>query len=303
LEAPELRLIELSRIVEDPEQPRRALDENSLAGLADSIRQHGVLNPITVAPLAGVDGFRIVTGERRWRAAQRAGLYDIPCIVRADADQEPADKTSEQLIENLQREELAPLDKAHALRALKERLGATNREIAQRLGISERSVGYLLDLLDLPETIGEQIVASPNRPADGSLTEKHGRALRQLGDSPDLQQHLVEKIKGEKLSGEDTNKIARALRAHPDKQDEILGSAIDDLPRVLGRGGGDEGGAPFSTGRAFVSILERMLPTLGEVKIGAVSAGDLPAVEGALEGVRAAVDALLAEVRAARREG
>src|SRR5690349_21162189 len=74
--------IEIQRIVEDPEQPRRALDDASLQGLADSIRQHGILNPITVVPLNGVDGFRIVTGERRWRAAQIAGLYDIPCIVR-----------------------------------------------------------------------------------------------------------------------------------------------------------------------------------------------------------------------------
>jgi ParB family chromosome partitioning protein len=298
LDLADFRLIELTRIVEDPEQPRRALDEAGLAGLADSIRQHGVLNPITVAPLGGVDGFRIVTGERRWRAAQIAGLYDIPCIIRAAPAAQTADKTTEQLIENLQREELTPLDKARALRALKEQLGATNREVAQRLGISERSVGYLLDLLDLPEGIGEQIVSSPNRPADGSLTEKHGRALRQLGDQPDLQQHLVEKIRDEKLSGEDTNKVARALRSHPDKQDEILGSAIEDLPRVLGR----EEGTPFSAGGAFVDILQRMLPALGEVKISAVSAGDLPALQEALEAVRATADALLAEVRAAARQ-
>lgn len=294
----DLRLIELTRLVEDPEQPRRALDEESLKGLADSIRQHGVLNPITVVPLAGVDGFRIVTGERRWRAAQIAGLFDIPCIVRETADTDSDDRTTEQLIENLQREELAPLDKANAIKTLKERLGATNREVAQRLAISERSVGYLLDLLSLPETIGEQIVASPNRPADGNLTEKHGRFLRQLNDQPDLQQHLVEKIRDEKLSSEDTNRIARALRAHPDKSDEILGSAIEDLPRVLG-----EEKAPFSAGRAFVQIAERILPTLSEIDVSAVSSPDLPAIEEALTGVKQAVDAKLAEVRAARQNG
>lgn len=297
----DLRLIELSRIVEDPDQPRRALDEENLRGLADSIRQHGVLNPITVAPLGGVDGFRIVTGERRWRAAQIAGLYDIPCIVREGAVVDAGERTTEQLVENLQREELAPLDRANAIQALKERLGATNREIAGRLGVSERSVGYLLDLLALPESIGERIVSSPNRPADGNLTEKHARFLRQLNDQPDLQQHLVEKIRGEKLSSEDTGRVARALRDHPDRSEQILGSAVADLPRVLGDGDGEK--PPFSTGRAFADLATRMLPTLGEINVNAVSAGDLPALEEALANVRAAVDALLAEIRAARQMG
>lgn len=292
-------MIELSRIVEDPDQPRRALDEENLRGLADSIRQHGLLNPITVVPLGGVDGFRIVTGERRWRAAQIAGLYDIPCIVRDAPAADPGSRTTEQLVENLQREELAPLDRANAIAALKERIGATNREVAQRLGVSERSVGYLLDLLALPESIGERIVSSPNRPADGNLTEKHARFLRQLNDQPDLQQHLVEKIRGEKLSSEDTGRVARALRAHPDKSEQILGSDVGDLSEILG----DGEKPPFSTGRAFAALAERMLPTLGEIRVNAVSAGDLPALEEALIGVRTAVDALLAEIRAARQSG
>lgn len=298
----ELRFIEITRIVEDPDQPRRALDETTLAALADSIKQHGVLNPITVAPLEGVDGFRIVTGERRWRAAQIAGLYDMPCIVRPEPATDVTDKTTEQLVENLQREELAPLDKARAIQALKEHLGATNKEVSQRLGLSERTVGYLLDLLELPDDIGEQIVSSPNRPADGNLTEKHGRFLKQLNDQPDLQAHLVEKIRGEKLSSDDTAKITRALRSNPDKQDEILGASIDELPRVLGRGGdSDEDRPPFSAGRAFVGIIERIPATLDEVKLGSVSAGDLPAIEEALTRAKVKLDSLLAEVRAARR--
>jgi ParB family chromosome partitioning protein len=292
-----LELIELSRIVEDPDQPRRALDDAALAGLADSIRQHGILNPITVIPLVGVDGFRIVTGERRWRAAQVAGLSEMPCVVREDEDADAAEKTTEQLIENLQREELTPLDKANAFKALKERLGATNKEIGQRLGIGERTVGYLLDLLELPESIGEQIVASPNRPADGNLTEKHGRFLRQLNDEPDLQAHLVEKIRDEKLSADDTGKIAKALRANPGKRDDILASAIEDLPRVLGNG---EEAAPFSSGRAFVSYLDGMLTTFAEIKISAISASELPAVEEAAQRVKAEADHLLAKLRAAR---
>lgn len=299
----ELRFIEVSRIVEDPEQPRRALDDSALAGLADSIRQHGVLNPITVAPLAGIDGFRIVTGERRWRASQLAGLLELPCVVREEAPTDDADKRSEQLIENLQREELSPLDKANAIKLLKARLEATNREVGQRLGLSERTVGYLLDLLDLPESISEQIISSPNRPADGNLTEKHGRFLRQLNDQPDLQAHLVEKIKGEKLSADDAGKVAKALRANPDKHEEIFGADVDDLPRVLGhaKGGDSSDGPPaFSTGRAFVGLLERTVSTIGEVKIDAVSGGDMPALEEAAGRVKAAIDTLIAQLRAAR---
>ncbi|GAB4467444.1 MAG: ParB/RepB/Spo0J family partition protein [Armatimonadaceae bacterium] len=296
-----LQIIEVSRIVEDPDQPRRALDDAALVGLADSIRQYGVLNPITVTPLTGVDGFRIVTGERRWRAAQLAGLFEIPCIVREEARTDNVERTAEQLIENLQREELSPLDKASAIRVLKETLGATNKEIGGRLGISERTVGYLMDLLDLPESIGEQIVSSPNRPADGNLTEKHGRFLRQLNEEPELQAQLVEKIKDEKLSADDTGKIARALRQNPDKYDEILGSSIEDLPRVL-NGGHDESedAAPFSTGRAFVGYLERLLPQIAQVKVGSISASEVPLVEEAAQQVKIAIDQLLAELRAVR---
>lgn len=294
----DVRIIEVSRIVEDPEQPRRALDDTALAGLADSIRQYGVLNPITVTPLAGVDGFRIVTGERRWRAAQIAGLFEIPCIIRDENRTDDVERRAEQLIENLQREELAPLDKANAIKILKDTLGGTNKEIGVRLGISERTVGYLLDLLDLPETIGEQIISSPNRPADGNLTEKHGRFLRQLNDEPELQSQLVEKIKDEKLSADDTGKIAKALRQNPDKREDILENSIEDLPRVLG--GGKEA-PPFSTGRAFVGYLERMLPQLEEIKVGSVSAAELNAVEEAAAKVKESVDRLIAELRAAQK--
>ncbi|MES2461675.1 MAG: ParB/RepB/Spo0J family partition protein [Armatimonadota bacterium] len=326
-------MIEVTRIVEDPDQPRRAIDDAAIVSLADSIRQHGILNPITVTPLDGVDGFRIITGERRWRASQIAGLFDMPCIVRDAPPADEADKATEQLIENLQREELAPLDKANAIKLLKTNLGATNKEVGLRLGLSERTVGYLLDLLDLPESIGEQIVSSPNRPSDGNLTEKHGRFLRQLNDDPDLQNKLVDKIRDEKLSSEDTARFTKALREFPDQRDEILGLAMEDLGKVTGGGGGrfgagggggiglgstngeerfdfkgteidisgTDGPPAFSMGRAFVGILERVVPTLDEVKISTVPVGDLPALEEVLLRVQATVETKLREVRAAAR--
>jgi len=246
-------------------------------------------------PLEGVEGYRIITGERRWRAAQRANMYEIPCLVRTG---EPEDRTAEQLIENLQREDLTPLDKANAIRRIKEQVGANNREVAQRLGLSERTVGYLLDLLDLPEAISEQIVSSPNRPADGQVTEKHGRFLRQLNEHPELQSGLVEKIRNERLSSDDTGKVARALRNNPDMADQILESGIDTLPSLLGRPA-DE---PFSVGRALCQVVEGIAPRISDFSIEQVSAADLPAVESALETARRAIDVKLAEVRAARRD-
>jgi ParB family chromosome partitioning protein len=335
----ELQFIALDRIVEDPDQPRKAIEEEALAGLADSIRQHGVLNPITVAPLDGVDGFRIVTGERRWRASQLAGLYEIPAVVRRGPVADEAEKAAEQLVENLQREELAPLDKARAIARLKESIGATNKEVAQRLGLGERTVGYLLDLLDLPESIGEQIVSSPNRPADGNLTEKHGRFLRQLNDDPELQAKLADKVKADKLSSEETAKYAKYLKDNPDQADDILGESPDGLLKRFGRGGGSgdsiagagrgtfgdkrsggsgdgmresdyyagayDGGPyanaddkpAFSPSRGIVGIAERVPSVLNEVKVSAVADEDLPALEAALQAVRAELDRLIGEVR------
>ena len=293
--------IALAKITEDPDQPRKALDETALSSLADSIRQHGVLNPITVVPLLGVDGYRIVTGERRWRAAQKAGLFEMPCVVREETEkQDEATTRAEQLIENLQREELSPLDKARAMKMLKENLGATNKEIGTRLAVSERTVGYLLDLLDLPETIGEQIISSPNRPADGNLTEKHGRFLRQLNEEPEIQERLVEKIRGEKLSADDTGRVAKALRDNPDKYEEILGSSLSELPSIVGATGA--AAATFTTGKAFVSLLGRAEATVSEVNATTVSVADLESVEEALVKVQTVVNQRLAEVRAALRQ-
>ena len=133
----EMRFIAHSSITVDPDQPRKHLDDEALQGLADSIRQHGMLNPITVRPLTS-DQYRIVTGERRWRAAIMANLSDLPCIVKQLSDDE---LLTEQLIENLQREDLQPLDKARAIDHVKRSLSQTNREIARRLGINERRGG------------------------------------------------------------------------------------------------------------------------------------------------------------------
>ncbi len=214
----EVQLIPLEQIVEDPNQPRKGYDEESLYGLAESIRRYGILNPITVRPLPEGDTYQIVTGERRWRAAQIAGLTHIPCIIKAI---DSAMATTEQLIENLQREDLAPIDKARALKQLKETQRLTNRELAQMLGLSERTISIWLGLLELPEEVGEQVVSSTGRPPAGAITESHARHLLEL-DDPELQTRVAEKIREEELTSGETSALVRTLREEPERAEEIL---------------------------------------------------------------------------------
>ncbi|MCX6360806.1 MAG: ParB/RepB/Spo0J family partition protein [Armatimonadetes bacterium] len=303
----EIQSIEIGRIVEDPDQPRKHIDEESLRGLADSLRQHGVLQPITVTALTNVNMYRIITGERRWRAAGLAGLEVVPCIVK-DLDEE--DVLTEQLVENMQRQDLQPLEKARALTAVKERLSATNREIGERLGLGERTVSHLLDLLELPEEIGEQVISSPNKPADGQLTEKHARFLRQLNDDPDLQGKVVEKIRDGRLTGEQTGKLVKALRAAPEQSDEIMDSEPGDLLRYAKPRRPDtitQDDAPFdidpvapAAPSAPLSVAQHIvdfIATLDTVRPMDLPRPSVRQLQDALTELRMALDALLRECR------
>ncbi len=290
--------IDLQDIVEDPEQPRRHHSEESLKGLADSIRQHGMLNPITVAPRNSADKYRIITGERRWRAAEIAGLSAAPCIVK---QVDPDERLTEQLIENLQREDLQPLEKARAIEQVKERIGATNREVARRLGLSERTIGYLLDLLALPEDIGEAVISSPNRPSDGQVTEKHARFLKQLNDAPELQSAVVERIKGERLTSDQTGNLVRALRKRPDRSREIMDSPAEHLAAFFEDDGGmdapfdlDPGPAPLSP---FSQRIFDLLGALSGFDASRLSHEELRQAQDALTSLKLAADGLLQACR------
>ncbi len=296
-----IQQIEVSLIVEDADQPRKIHSEESLQGLADSIRQHGMLNPITVTPLHNVNRYKIVTGERRWRAATMAHLDTIPCILR---EVEPEARVTEQLIENLQREDLQPLEKARALQHIKDDLNQTNREVAKRLGVSERMVGYLLDLLALPENISEAVVSSPNRPADGQLTEKHARFLKQLNDAPELQSAVVERIRDERLSSEDTGSLVKALRKNPARSKEIMDSPTDHLARFFGDSADpteaflndlpdlSDSNAPARLSPYAQRVLD-FLPMLSGIETDRLSQPELRQIEDALTSLKLAVDGLL----------
>jgi ParB family chromosome partitioning protein len=165
-EVGELRELPVETIVPNPSQPRTRFDEEALAGLASSIAESGVVQPLLVRPLHD-GGYELIAGERRWRAARQAGLEKVPAIVR---DSEQAERLQVALIENMVREDLNPVEEARACAALVEDLGLTKEELARRVGRSRPAVSNLIRLLELPDEALGLLEA-------GELSEGHGRAL------------------------------------------------------------------------------------------------------------------------------
>lgn len=165
-DAGELRELPVSLIKPNPSQPRTKFDEDALKALAASIEASGVVQPLLVRPLP--DGsYELVAGERRWRAAQQAGVDKVPAVVR---DQAEAERLQAALIENMVREDLNPVEEAKACAALVEELGLTKEELAKRVGRSRPAVSNLIRLLELPDETLELLES-------GGLSEGHGRAL------------------------------------------------------------------------------------------------------------------------------
>jgi ParB family chromosome partitioning protein len=165
-DAGELRELPVSLIKPNPSQPRTNFDEEALAALAASIEATGVVQPLLVRPLP--DGsYELVAGERRWRAAQQAGLEKVPAVIR---DQAEAERLQAALIENMVREDLNPVEEARACAALVEDLGLTKEELAKRVGRSRPAVSNLIRLLELPDEALGMLEA-------GDLSEGHGKAL------------------------------------------------------------------------------------------------------------------------------
>ena len=176
-----VREIEISRIRANPEQPRVQFDEEALDELAESIRQRGVLQPIRLRPDG--DDYLIVAGERRWRAAQRARLHAIPAIVRDIDDSATAELA---LIENIQREDLNPLEEAEGYRQLIQRHGHTQDDVGRIVHKSRSHVANLLRLLDLPEFVRQSLL-------QGDISMGHARAVATSEDPEDLTREIVAK--------------------------------------------------------------------------------------------------------------
>lgn len=162
----ELRELPIELIAPSPTQPRRRFDQDALQALAGSLGERGVLQPVLVRPRPG-GTYELVAGERRWRAAQIAGLTAIPAIVRSSDDAEALELA---LIENMAREDLSPIEEARACAALVEELGLTREEVGRRVGRGRVAVSNLVRLLDLPDEVIELL-------QEGALSEGHGRAL------------------------------------------------------------------------------------------------------------------------------
>jgi len=191
------RGIAIDLVQRNPQQPRKHFDETELNELASSIRTHGVLQPILVRPIA--DGkFEIVAGERRWRAAQKAGLHSIPAVVRELNEVEVLEIA---IVENVQRMDLNPLEEAHGFQALIDRFGRTQQEIADAVGKSRPHIANMLRLLALPDDLQDMV-------RDGRLSAGHARAILTAPDPRGLAQRAI----SEGLNVRDVERLAQQAK-------------------------------------------------------------------------------------------
>ncbi len=194
--------IPVSAIAPNPRQPRETFDEGSLAALARSIAEVGVLQPIVVR--RGDQGYELVAGERRLRAARLAGLATIPAVIRETDDTE---SLREALIENIHREDLGPLEQAAAFQELQDDLGVSQETLAERLGYSRPHIANTIRLLQLPAEVQRLL-------AEGTLSAGHGRALLALSD-PEAQASLALRVAAEGLSVRQTEELVKGYAAAP----------------------------------------------------------------------------------------
>lgn len=241
----ELQQLPLGLVVPNPDQPRRAFGERELAELADSIREHGVLQPVLVRALPG-GRYELLAGERRLRAARLAGLERIPAVVRAADDDQRLELA---MIENMARQDLNPVEAARACADLVDRFGLTKEDVGRRVGRSRVAISNLVRLLELPDEVLAMLES-------GELSEGHGRAVLQAGDH-NSRRRVAREARERSLSVRQTEALARgtaearpatrrrgrlqsadAIAAARDAE-ELLTAALGTEVRVrLGRRGG-----------------------------------------------------------------
>lgn len=207
--------LRLSEIEPNRDQPRKVFSEEALSELADSIREHGVLQPLLVRPLS-TGGYQLVAGERRWRASRMAGLREVPVVIR-DMDEEQAMEIA--LIENLQREDLNAIEEASGYKLLMERYGMTQEQVAKRVGKSRPAVANALRLLNLPPRVMEMV-------EEGEVSPGHARALLSFED-PEQMMDVAQKVRKGKYSVRDIEKMSK----HPGEPavEELTSAEAEDV--------------------------------------------------------------------------
>ncbi|MBI5543074.1 MAG: ParB/RepB/Spo0J family partition protein [Deltaproteobacteria bacterium] len=226
---PQVLALPIEDLERDDRQPRQHFDSAALEELASSIRSKGIVQPILVRKDSG--RYRIIAGERRWRAAQLAGLKEVPAIVREASDKEAFEIA---LIENLQREDLNPIEEAEGYKRLIDEHGLTQESVATRVGKDRSSVANALRLLNLPKEIKTALVG-------GALNMGHARALLGLADAESMRKAAHEVV-GKKLSVRDTEHLVRRLKApggtnareRKKEQSAQVRSLVEQIQRSLG---------------------------------------------------------------------
>lgn len=188
-------------------QPRKNFDAEELQNLALSIAQYGIIQPITVRKVG--DMYRIIAGERRWRAARMAGLSEIPVVIM-DADEQKSAEMA--LVENIQRQNLNPIEEAEAIEALMDEFGLTQDEASKRIGRSRSSVANLLRLLDLPDSVREYVVS-------GALSAGHAKAILAL-ENKDRTEEAAKAAIAAEMSVRDTEKLIKKMNAEKSNVDK-----------------------------------------------------------------------------------
>ena len=210
-----VKQVKLSLVEPNRDQPRKKFSEESLAELADSIRQYGIIQPLIVQDKNGY--YEIIAGERRWRAAKLAGLKEIPIIIRDISQQEVMEIS---LIENIQRENLNPIEEALAYKRLLEEFNLKQEEVAKRVSKSRTAVTNSMRLLKLTEDVQQMVI-------DEKLTMGHARCLIAIED-PDLQKQIALQVIDKNLSVRDTEKLMKKLQKQKESAEEEQKKTAED---------------------------------------------------------------------------
>jgi ParB family transcriptional regulator, chromosome partitioning protein len=259
---PELRELDVTQIEPNPDQPRVKFDAAALDALAGSIGSVGLLQPLIVRPIE--DGrYELVAGERRWRAAQKAGIDRVPAVIRTSPEDE---RLQAALIENMVREDLNPVEEARACASLVDDLGISKEELARRVGRSRAAISNLIRLLDLPDSALTLLER-------GELTEGHGRAILQVDDQ-DRRARLAKRAAAEGWSVRDTERragegtrrkktitggrISAEERAAMSEAEDLLGSALGRDVRVRRAGDGVKAELRFDDLGELESLAKRL---------------------------------------------